>query len=300
MKEVIASVECTRQMLEKVLREQGFLDAERIADEYLSPEYGLAQIIQWNLNASAENSIRLALMDLEERKNAPKLSLLEEKWNEMMRNIDCLRYERYIDDQVEIAENWDIVADLVNNHRDEILQTPWEIREKIIADVEQNGFYDEFGCCDPMQDLIMSFAGNDEEKLQIADLLVENSYSGYSPRAALLYEELGEDRRLIHTLSCSRSKPSLKDCARIVSAYDRLEDYDGVRRMEETNLKRNERDLELLYAALIESSLLRADLAHAMSLMKRAAKRPYVSFKKLQDLLTADEFGDFVLDYSPE
>lgn len=46
--------------------------------------------------------------DIAAAKAAPKKSYLEEQWVEIKRLIETLKYEPYIDDQIEIDEIWEI------------------------------------------------------------------------------------------------------------------------------------------------------------------------------------------------
>lgn len=102
---------------------------------------------------------------IEAERNAPPKSYLEEQWDEIIRLIECLSYEPYIDDQLEIEEVWDIVENVIKSKKlkNEILETHMEI----ITDIIEN----DLNVTDPMQDLFRALIFTNEEKLEAAELI---------------------------------------------------------------------------------------------------------------------------------
>lgn len=78
-----------------------------------------------------------------------KISYLEEQWREIQQLYLQLSYEPYIDDQLKIDEGWEISEDLVKylNENDE----KQALMKEIATLIEENDYYDEYGCYDPME-----------------------------------------------------------------------------------------------------------------------------------------------------
>ena len=101
--------------------------------------------------------------DIAAAKAAPKGSYLEEQWTEIERLIENLRYEPYIDDQVEIDEIWDICDKMIKSG--ELKNESWKTRERVIKSIIEDEYYDYYGVSDPMKDLFKALMITQEEKL---------------------------------------------------------------------------------------------------------------------------------------
>lgn len=135
------------------------------------------------------------MVDAEE--NAPEGSYLEQKWKEIEDSLFDLSLEPYIDDQSEIDVIWHICEEIIKSGR--LQEEPWKVREEIIQKITDNEYYDQYGVCDPMIDLIRKLPQNREEKLKTAEIMWNGS--GFMKKdGAELFRELGEEGRYIQYL----------------------------------------------------------------------------------------------------
>ena len=135
------------------------------------------------------------MVDAEE--NAPEGSYLEQKWKEIEDSLFDLSLEPYIDDQLEIDVIWHICEEIIKSGR--LQEEPWKVREEIIQKITDNEYYDQYGVCDPMIDLIRKLPQNREEKLKTAEIMWNGS--GFMKKdGAELFRELGEEGRYIQYL----------------------------------------------------------------------------------------------------
>lgn len=135
------------------------------------------------------------MVDAEESR--PEGPYLEQKWKEIEDLLYDLSREPYIDDQLEIDVIWNICEELIKGGH--LQAEPWEIRERIIQKITENEYYDQFGVCDPMMDLIRELPQNREEKLKTAEIMWNGS--GFMKKdGAKLFRELGEEGRYIQYL----------------------------------------------------------------------------------------------------
>lgn len=121
-------------------------------------------------------------------------SFLWGSWKQIKELLKQLSYERYIDDQYEIEEIWNISEALIKRGRFE--EEPWKVKEEILTEIYKNDFYDMYGCYDPMQDLANALCVTREENLKRAAIMVR--FTGeVEEKGAKLYCELGEEEKCI-------------------------------------------------------------------------------------------------------
>ena len=125
------------------------------------------------------------------KEKKPEKSFLRGTWSQIMGLISDLMEEPYIDDQIQIEEIWNIVEALLK--RGGFEKEPWEVKEYILKEIYENGFYDYYGVYDPMEDLANAICSTKEENLKRASIMM-NAGKGYlGAEAAKLYRELGEE-----------------------------------------------------------------------------------------------------------
>lgn len=121
-------------------------------------------------------------------------SFLRGSWKQIKELLKWLSYEKYIDDQFEIEEIWEISEALIKRGR--FGEEPWKVKEEILTEIYQNEFYDRFGCYDPMQDLANAICTTREENLKRAAIMAQ--FDGeIGEKAAKLYRELGEEEKCV-------------------------------------------------------------------------------------------------------
>lgn len=121
-------------------------------------------------------------------------SFLRGSWKQIKELLKWLSYEKYIDDQFEIEEIWNISEALIKRGR--FAEEPWKIRVEILTDIYENYFYDWYGCYDPMQNLANAMCTTREENLKRAAIM--SQFDGdIGEMAAKLYRELGEEEKCV-------------------------------------------------------------------------------------------------------
>lgn len=89
-----------------------------------------------------------------------------EHWKIIKEQIVSLSYEPYIDDQLEIDTVWEEcrqMVDFLQNHDIE-----FALKRNLLKTIVDNGYYDEYGCYDPMHDLSRALCKCKEDKLLLA------------------------------------------------------------------------------------------------------------------------------------
>ncbi len=135
------------------------------------------------------------MVDAEESR--PEGSYLEQKWKEIEDSLYDLSLEPYIDDQLEIDVIWNICEELIKGGH--LQAETWEVRERIIQKITDNEYFDQYGVCDPMMDLILELPQDREEKLKTAEIMW-NGPGFMKKDGAKLFRELGEEGRYIQYL----------------------------------------------------------------------------------------------------
>lgn len=98
-------------------------------------------------------------------------TLLEKEWEEIQRNLHDLSLEPYVDDQIQITRVWNISENLLQQLKPEC--ESWDLRSDIIKDLVSHGYYDEYGCADPLMELSRFLMCSPAEELEIADWLMQ-------------------------------------------------------------------------------------------------------------------------------
>ena len=125
--------------------------------------------------------------DIAAEKAAPKKTYLEEQWKKIERWMEYLKYEPYIDDQIQVEEIDDLCHEMINSGK--LADEPWNLRREIIEQIIDGEFFDCYCVYDAMHDLYRALMLTKEEKLEIADYIFKTG-SGYMMREAIkIYKE---------------------------------------------------------------------------------------------------------------
>lgn len=215
----------------------------------------------WRENRRLEKSkTRRQHLLLDIRKNCRKqennildeskhVSVLQASWEQICEMINILRYERYIDDQPEIEEIWNICQALVKRNR--FGEEEWKIRKNILKDMVEHEYYDYYGCCDPMKELAAKLYITNAETLEYADLL--SGYYYYAREAADLYRQYGRMDRYIQYLETHLEKSS-REYVELIQCYCNDGNKAGAREVAEQGLKRCKDDLTELFIFLLQDA----------------------------------------------
>jgi len=190
--------------------------------------------------------IRLKCLNPVEKKSQQKVSTLSSSWEQIQELLEQLKFERYIDDQWEIEEIWKICNALIRRGKFE--QEEWELRKKILSDVIIHGYYDIYGCYDPMMDLSKEICIEPEEFLALAKIMEESGY--YEKEAAELYHQYGRDDKYASYLETHLGKES-ETYAALIKYYKEHNNFDGARQVAEQGLEKCKDDLTDIFIYLL-------------------------------------------------
>ena len=219
--------------------------------------------------------------DIAAAKSAPKKSYLEEQWSEICRLLETLSYEPYIDDQFEISEIWDICEEMINSGN--LQEESWTIRRKVIEDIIDGEYYDEYGVIDPMMDLFKALMFTKDERLEVADLIFATGSDYMKQDGAELYKECGQQEKYIayteHHLR-DKEEPYME----VINYYN---DKDPKRAVEiaELGLKKCRDDQTDLIIFLIQRAKEDGDKDKLLRLLKSAKLRRAVDLDRVQKAL---------------
>jgi hypothetical protein len=203
-----------------------------------------------------------------------QISILNSCWKQIQELIQWLRYEPYIDDQLEIDEIWNICEALVNSES-------WDVRKRVLQDIVDNDGYDYYGCIDPMTDLLEVLCNTGEEYLDKADIMMKNRSREYQKQAAKIYYEYGHDEEYVLYLKRNISKSA--------DVYlELIEYYDSHNNTEEAIKVANEaldkcRDSKIteVFIFLIKEAYKAGNKTEATKLYRRAKQRKNVLISEL-------------------
>ncbi|MBR1710564.1 MAG: hypothetical protein IJ719_17355 [Clostridia bacterium] len=219
--------------------------------------------------------------DIAAAKAAPKGSYLEEQWTEIERLIENLRYEPYIDDQVEIDEIWDICDKMIKSG--ELKNESWKTRERVIKSIIEDEYYDYYGVSDPMKDLFKALMITQEEKLKIADLIYKTGSDYMKKDGAELYKECGQQEKY-YTYVEEHLEKKEKPYMELINYYKTVNPAKAVE-IAELGMKKCKDDQTDIFIFLIECARKEEDKNKEAKLLTSAKLRSAVNFSKVKAAL---------------
>lgn len=179
--------EIKKKLADDLRRYEDEYTEKRNKDKYYWGEYRDQERIR-HMNALTEFFGKIG-----KKEEKPRKSFLRGTWKQIMDLISDLRYEPYIDDQIQIEEIWNIVEALLK--RGGFEEEPWEVKEHILEEIYENDYYDYYGVYDPMRDLANAVCSSKEENLKRAAIMMKAGRGYFGAEAAKLYRELGEEEK---------------------------------------------------------------------------------------------------------
>lgn len=213
-------------------------------------------------------------------KNFNEVSVLGASWKQISELFRTLSYERYIDDQLEIDEVWNICQALVKRGKFE--EEDWELRKEILHNIISHGYYDCYGCYDPIQELAANLYITKEETLEFADLL--NEHGTYAREAADLYHQHGRIDKYVQYLETHLNKSS-EEYLELVQYYCGAENKVRAREVAEQGLQQCKDDLTDLFIFLLQDAKSCKDEERYKKLYASAKRR------KKADIVRISEAG---------
>ncbi len=218
----------------------------------------------------------------EAKKVEPKNSMLKEAWEEIERMYQDLSRYRYIDDQVEIEEVWEISENLIKSGK--LKDEDWEVRKKVLSHIIDGDYYDYYGCYDPMKDLSKALCITDQEKRNCADMMAMGSRF-MQQEAAEIYKEIGEMDKAI------KIKEKFLDYK--IEPYVEVADYyldkdidKSIELLEKAKKKSGwGEDRTQIYVGLAKAAILKNDKAMAGKVIRGAKTASYVDADRVISVL---------------
>lgn len=183
------------------------------------------------------------------KKENNKVSVLKASWNQINELFRMLSYERYIDDQLEIDEVWNICQALIK--RNQFEEEDWNLRKKILNEMAANEYYDCYGCYDPIKELSEKLYITEAETLEYADILDKYGYT--AREAANLYRQYGRMEKYVRYLETHLGKTS-KEYVELIQCYSDDGNKAKAREVAEAGVQKCKDDLTELFIFLLKDA----------------------------------------------
>lgn len=219
--------------------------------------------------------------DIAAAKAAPEKSYLESQWDEIKRLIECLKYEPYIDDQMEIEEIWIICEEMIKSGK--LKNETWETRLAVIKSIISDEDYDSFGVIDPIHDLFEALMFTLEEKIAVADLIFKIRSPYMMKEGARLYKECGHVDKYIEYQE-QQLQYDQEAYMEIINYYRNI-NIDKAVEIAELGMKKCQRDQTEIIIFLLQHAREIKDEEKYAKLIRSAKLRAAVDFYKVQQAL---------------
>ncbi len=213
-----------------------------------------------------------------------KVSVLKASWKQIDELFCILSYERYIDDQLEIDEVWNICQALIKRGKFE--EEDWKLRKKILSEMIAHDYYDCYGCYDPIKELSEKLYITDEEVLEFADLL--NKYERYAENAAEIYRKYGKMDKYILYLETHLGKTA-KEYIGLIQCYCDAGNEAGAREIAERGLKQCKDDLMELFIFLLKDAKASGDEERYKRFYASAKRRQKADIRRVDAAITESQ-----------
>lgn len=208
-------------------------------------------------------------------------SLLDASWKEIRELLRTLSYERFIDDQLEIDEVWEICQDLIRRGKFE--EEDWRIRKKILREMVSHSYYHDYGCYDPVKELADKLYITDAEMLEFAELLDE--CGSYPREAADLYRQYGRRDKYVQYLEMHLERSS-REYVELIQCYCEDGMEDEARKVAEQGLKQCGDDLTELFIFLLKDAKACKEKERYQKIYASATRRKKVDIAKVNQAVT--------------
>ncbi len=226
--------------------------------------------------------IRKKCREQEKKAEMPdNVSVLKASWKQIGELLQTLSYERYIDDQLEIDEVWDICQALIKRGKFE--EEDWRLRKEILCEIIAHDYYDCYGCYDPIKELSEKLYISDVEVLEFADLL--NKYDRYAEKAAEIYHKYGKTGKYVKYLETHLGKTA-KEYIALIQCYCDAGNEAEAREIAERGLKQCKDDLTELFIFLLKDAKVCGDGERYKKLYASAKRRRMVDISRVNVAVT--------------
>lgn len=217
------------------------------------------------------------LAKIQDNLRGPAKSFLEEQWDEIQGNLNILKNEPYIDDQVELDFIWDICENLIQS--DKLKEETWETRKQILSEIIRNAFYEEYSVYDPIHDLFLALTFTTEEKIWCAETIFKTGPSYIHGEGARIYKENGKQEKYYEYLETKLAKKS-KYYIELIDYY-KESDRERAVNIAEAAMEKCTDDLTEVAVFLLKDALMRNDEDKYKRLMKSAKLRKTINYESV-------------------
>ncbi len=274
--------EIRKKLADDLQRYEDEFSEKRKKDEYYWGEYRDEERIR-HVNELIEFFGKVGM-----KEKKPEKSFLGGTWKQIMALISELRYEPYIDDQMQIEEIWKIVEALLK--RVGFDKVPWEVKEHILQEIYENEYYDYYGVYDPMRDLANAVCSNKEENLKRAAIMMKAGSGYFGSDAAKLYRELGEEDKCAEYFEQhlgEEEEPYI-----ILIDYYKSRDHEKAVEIANLAIQKCQKDQTPFFLFLLQDALDRGDEAVYKKLMQSAHRRRAVRSAEIDEKFSYDILGN--------
>ena len=123
---------------------------------------------------------------------------LQERWQEILRLIDVMKYESYLSNQEAVDRIWIITAEVSQSEETE--HETWEVRQEILDDIIDHNGYKALPFGNDLEYMVKALILSEKEALYCADRIRRSHDHPLMNLAALLYKENGRKEEYIECL----------------------------------------------------------------------------------------------------
>jgi hypothetical protein len=225
-------------------------------------------------------NIQFKCIKKKQKNHKQNVSILVASWEQIKELFGILRDEPYIDDQWEIEEVWKICEALVKMNN--FGQEDWNLRKNILSDIIRHGYYDCYGCYDPMLNLSNKLCVKTDEFLEFSDILDNSGY--YKKEAAHLYHKYGRDDKYVSYLETYLEKES-ETYEALIQYYMEYNNFDGARQVAEQGLEKCKKDLTAIFIFLLTDAKKNRDEGRYKEFYSSAKRRRGANIAKIDEAL---------------
>lgn len=233
-------------------------------------------------------NIQMKCIDAIQKKPQYNISVLSASWKQIKELLDVLKYERYVDDQWEVGEIWNICNVLLKTNK--LGLEDWELRKNILSDIILHIYYNGYSCYDPMFDLSNELCVKQEEFLMLADIMDGSGY--YKKEAAHLYHKYGRDDKYISYLETHLGKESETYVA-LINYYKEHDNFDRACLVAEQALVKCKDDLTEAFIYLLVDAVKRKDKDKYKKLYSSAKRRRLADINRIDQALSDSKSGSY-------
>lgn len=192
-----------------------------------------------------------------------------------------MKYELYIDDQIEIDEIWDICEKIIKSSK--LKKETWEVRRRVIKSIIGSEYYDYYGVCDPMMDLFQALMFTQKEKIESADIAFKIGSDYMKRDGAKLYKECGQQEKYISFVE-QHLKDKEENYMEVINYY-KSTNHDKAVEIAELGMKKCKDDQTDIIFFLIQCAREDDDTDKESRLLKSAKARRTVDFSRVNHAL---------------